>query len=444
MMFLAPGYFLAAFAVAAAVIALHFIVTRQPRAGILPTARFVPELPATATARATRPSDLLLLLLRVLLVLAVGAGLAQPVVKPSRGEAARVILVDASRSVADIDALRDSVRSVYRPQDALVVFDSAAKMLAVDPGDSIDVLSPSAKRGNLSAALIVAMRAGSSLRESADSLELVIVSPFAGEEAGPALDSVRSLWPGGARLVVAGRGEPQPEPAGALSLQRAEIREATPADPLSVTADLTSVAGGAAIVRRGLSDADSARGGPLVDWPVSARPRGASPRAVADTIGGVTADFTTVVAGFERGWIYSSDSVAGGEIIARWIDGEPAAVEWKNGDSCLRSVSVPVPIAGDLPIRGDFVSLFGILAAPCLGEGEAVPMNESLLATLRGNGGLVPREAFRPRGDVRSWLAPWLIALGLVSAVIELFMRRRPALATRESTRDNVRMDSAA
>ncbi|MGI9044240.1 MAG: BatA domain-containing protein [Gemmatimonadaceae bacterium] len=444
MMFLAPGYFLASLAVAMAIVALHFIVTRQPRAGILPTARFVPELPATATARATRPSDLLLMLLRVLLVLAVGAGLAQPVVKPSRGEDARVILVDASRSVADIDALRDSVRSVYRPQDALVVFDSSARILAGDGGDSIDVLSSSARRGNLSAALIVAMRAGSSLRESADSLELLIVSPFAGEEAGPALDSVRSLWPAGARLVVAGRGEPRPEPAGALSLQRAEIREAAPADPLSVTADLASAAGGAAIVRRGLSDADSAREGALVDWPASARPRGASPRAVADTIGGVTADFTTVVAGFERRWIYASDSIAGGEIIARWVDGEPAAVEWKNGDSCLRSVSVPVPSAGDLAIRGDFVSLFAILAAPCLGDREAVPMTVSLLATLRGNGGLVPREAFRPRGDVRSWLAPWLIALGLAAAVIELFVRRRTAPATRESTRDNVRMDSAA
>ena len=62
MTFLAPGFFFASLAVAAAVIALHFIVTRQPRAGILPTARFVPNMPATATARATRPSDIPLML----------------------------------------------------------------------------------------------------------------------------------------------------------------------------------------------------------------------------------------------------------------------------------------------------------------------------------------------------------------------------------------------
>src|SRR6476659_4070234 len=111
MSFLAPAFFYASLAVAAAVVALHFIVTRQPRAGILPTARFVPDLPATATARATRPSDIPLMLLRVLLVLAAGAGLAKPILKPSRGAEARVILADVSRSVRDTTAIRDSVRA---------------------------------------------------------------------------------------------------------------------------------------------------------------------------------------------------------------------------------------------------------------------------------------------------------------------------------------------
>ena len=122
MTFLAPGFFFASLAVAAAVVALHFIVTRQPRAAVLPTARFVPDLPATATARATTPSDFLLMLLRVLLVLAVGAALARPVFKPSRTASARVILVDASRAVGDISAIRDSALHYYREGDAVVVF----------------------------------------------------------------------------------------------------------------------------------------------------------------------------------------------------------------------------------------------------------------------------------------------------------------------------------
>ena len=98
MTLLAPGFFFASVAVAAAIVALHFIVTRQPRAAILPTARFVPDTRATTVARARRPSDLLLMLLRVLLVLAAGAGLARPVLTPSRGAEARVVLVDVSRS----------------------------------------------------------------------------------------------------------------------------------------------------------------------------------------------------------------------------------------------------------------------------------------------------------------------------------------------------------
>ncbi|MEP6905130.1 MAG: BatA domain-containing protein, partial [Gemmatimonadales bacterium] len=72
MTFLAPAFLWGAIAVAAGIVALHFIVTRQPRASVLPTARFVPDSPATAIVRDARPSDLLLMLLRVLVVLAAG------------------------------------------------------------------------------------------------------------------------------------------------------------------------------------------------------------------------------------------------------------------------------------------------------------------------------------------------------------------------------------
>ena len=181
MTFLSPGFLFAALGVAAAVVALHFIVTRQPRAGVLPTARFIPNLPATATARAKRPTDLLLMLLRVLLVLAVGAALARPVLKPSRGADARVILVDVSRASRSALGLRDSVRSVYRDQDAVVLFDSAARTVVANIGDSIAALTASTHKGSMSAALIAAMRTAISIRDRADSLELVIVSPFAEE-----------------------------------------------------------------------------------------------------------------------------------------------------------------------------------------------------------------------------------------------------------------------
>jgi hypothetical protein len=143
MTFLAPAFFYASLGVAAAITALHFIVTRQPRAGILPTARFVPDMPATATARATRPSDIPLLVLRVLLVLAVGAGLAKPVIKPSRSATARVVLADVSRSVGDISAIRTAVDSAYREGDVLIAFDSSARIVA-----DTDSLTGSGAEGN--------------------------------------------------------------------------------------------------------------------------------------------------------------------------------------------------------------------------------------------------------------------------------------------------------
>src|SRR5206468_10702246 len=101
MTFLAPMFLLGAVGIALGIVGLHFIVIRAPRSTVLPTARFVPETRATTVASATRPSDLLLMALRVLTVLAAGAALAKPVFQPGRRATAGVILVDVSRSVRD-------------------------------------------------------------------------------------------------------------------------------------------------------------------------------------------------------------------------------------------------------------------------------------------------------------------------------------------------------
>jgi hypothetical protein len=430
MTFLAPGFFIGALAVAAAVVALHFIVTRQPRAGVLPTARFVPDLPATATARATRPSDLPLMLLRVLLVLAAGAGLAKPIIKPSRGVEARVILADVSRSVQDTGALNDSVRAYSRSHDVVIAFDSSARPVAAD---SVSHLRSARSRGNLSAALIAALRAGSGLRDRADSVELVIVSPFASEEIDAATDSIRALWPGRARLVTVRANELATSAKPSL-----EIR-AQQGDPLAVTvAQAKSNTDPTGLITRSGSSTEEIPGRATIEWPVNERPRGAVARAARDTIGGVTAHGALVVASFERRWAYPPDSIRDAEIVARWIDGEPAAIEFPGASSCTRSVAIPVASAGDLVIRRDFIRFVGALSGDCISTTSAQPVDAPQLARLAGNGGLVPREAFPPRGDVTSDLAPWLIGLAAVLAIVELFVRRRRALEVRSvSTRSS-------
>src|SRR5688572_13519685 len=353
MTFLAPGFFFASLAVAAVIVVLHLIVTRQPRAGILPTARFVPDLPATATARATRPSDLLLMLLRILLVLAVGAGLARPVFKPSRAAVGRVILADVSRFAGDSVSLRDSLRAVYRSGDALILFDSAARIIGGDIADSIRTITPASGKPRISAGLIAAMRAGSAMRDAADSIELVIVSSFTSDMIDAASPQVRSLWPGSARLVRVARVDRNADGDQSQSLSIRPV----PNDPLAVTVALAQSRSGGAIVRSGsVAQAGDTVARAAIEWEAAGRPRGAVARARVDTIGGVVADSALVVAGFTRRWSYPADSIRDGLIVARWIDGEPAAVEWKSGEGCRRSVAVPVTPVGDLAIRSDFVA----------------------------------------------------------------------------------------
>jgi hypothetical protein len=457
MTFLAPGFLLASMAVATAIVALHFIVTRQPRSAILPTARFVPDTRATTVAPARRPSDLLLMVLRVLLVIAAGAGLARPVLTARRGAEARVILIDVSRSARDSTAIRDSVRAVYRNQDAVVVFDSVARLVTGKVGDSLAALRLTSRRGNMSAALIAALRAGSALRDRADSLDLVIVSPFAREEFDAATDTIRKLWPGRARLAkVAAPAVDTVAPRASLTISGAA------GDPLAVTVELarTTVSASGRIDRgssqfgtsgtTGVRDASPssligvASRAPLIGWPATTRPRFAVPRSVRDTVGGVMAGDAVVVSTFERQWSFPPDSLRGAEVIARWVDGEPAAIEKPDDTGCVRSVAIPVTPIGDFVIRHDFVRLVASLSRPCARITSLMPADPADIAKLEGKGGLAPRAAFHPLTDAHSDLAPWLFALALAAAIGELFVRRRGRDADRVASRRNSSASSEA
>jgi hypothetical protein len=294
--------------------------------------------------------------------------------------------------------------------------------------DTLGTLSSSRKRGNLSAALIASLRAGSSLRDHADSLELVIVSPFAREELDAATDTIRQLWPGKARLVRVGRtGEDTVGSAGNLAIST------DTSDALLVTVGIArSQSTNAALIDRGspkivAPDAGAARGSGdiLIEWPASARPHFAVPRNVVDTVGGVAAGDARVVAAFVRRWSFPADSLRGAEVVARWVDGEAAAIEKPDGAGCTRSVAIPVTPVGDLVVRHEFVALVAALGGPCTWRRALIPADPASVARLEGSGGLAPREAFQPLSDTRSDLAPWLFALALAAAIAELFVRRR-------------------
>jgi hypothetical protein len=132
-----------------------------------------------------------------------------------------------------------------------------------------------------------------------------------------------------------------------------------------------------------------------------------------------------VVSTFDRQWSYPADSLRGAEVIARWVDGEPAAIEKPDGTGCIRSVAVPVSPVGDFVIRRDFVRFVSSLSRPCSRITSLIPADPAAVAKLEGKGGLAPRAAFQPRTDARSDLAPWLFALAIAAAIAELFVRRR-------------------
>jgi hypothetical protein len=131
------------------------------------------------------------------------------------------------------------------------------------------------------------------------------------------------------------------------------------------------------------------------------------------------------VSAFERRWRYPADSLRNSEVIARWVDGEPAAIETQTADGCARSVAIPVSAVGDLVIRPDFIEFVSALSGDCIRQTSVVAAGAERIGALAGNGGLALRESFTPRADVRSDLAPWLIALAIVASIAELIVRRR-------------------
>jgi Aerotolerance regulator N-terminal len=427
MTFFAPAFLFGALAVAAGIVALHFIVTRQPPASILPTARFVPDSAATATARDTRPSDLLLMLLRVLVILAAGAALAKPILNPAKQSKVRVFLVDASRAVASSVEVTDSVRPLYRKGDEIIVFDSAARSLGSKAGDSLAAFHLSDTQGNLSAALIASLRAGSERGRGTDSLELVIVSPLVAEEYDAATDSIRKLWPGRARVIrVAARADSGNKVAnGDLSIH------GDTADPLLVTVSLaakTRRTTSVRIVRSATITPDDSAWMTLPDhalvvWPASEKPRFSVARNTADRVGGVTAGEVRLLAAFDRRWVFSKDSLKGSRVIARWVDGDPAAIERKAGEGCIRSVAIPVTSVGDLVVRTDFVRLVEALSVRCGGQRFSAPLPSTIVASLTGRGPFVTGKAFPAREDLTSPLAPWFLAIALGAAIAELIVR---------------------
>jgi hypothetical protein len=443
--FLSPGFLLVAAAAAAATVGLHFLVTRLPPSAPLPTARFVPVAPATVVAVARRPHELWLMLLRVAVVLLVGAAFARPRLDVSRAAERRIVIADRSRAVADIKEVRDSVRRLMGPGDLLLVFDSVARVIPPsDAGDSVAALTRSSARGGLSSALIAARRAAARWRQRGDSLDLDIVSPMTADEVDAATPAIRALWPGRLHIArVAARSDSAAPTRLALRATADDpLRAAVPIRLLADGGDSGGTAGHAAsvvrLVRDGATGADSAwvRGGPgrvLIVWPVSGLAPSWTARPTPDTVGAVVALRPAPVAVVAPlGRAAHLDGHGAVHVLAWWVDGEPAAVERRVAMGCIRDVAIAVPSVGDLVLRPEFGRLVAGLVQPCEGAAVgAVPLSAAAVAALTGDGPLAAASRIAGADSGAQPIVPWLLGLSLVLLVVEALVRldRRPPAA---------------
>lgn len=450
MTFLAPWALWVAAGVSAAVIALHILASRNPRVTPLPTARFVPDVPLRATARALRISDVLLMLLRVAAVMLVGLAFARPELTRARRAIGRVVMVDASRSLASPAEAVDSVARMLARGDVLISFDSSAHPIPDGGTDSLRAAladtTARRPRGSLSTALAAAMRASTSLRSDADSVEIVLVSPVASEELDAATSAIRAAWPGRVRLVRVA-----PARRRSAGMHRIEVINAEQDDPVRATASLLGAAARktsapvsasspgvvsadtelARIDRGAARAADTAwardRAHVLVRWPFALDTGGTRVRARPDTVGAIVVDDgapAVVVSAFVR-----AVDPAPGRVVARWADGTAAATERMLGSGCVRDVAIPLPRAGDLALRESTRKLVAALASPCGGRVDFTPAPDSVLARLRGAGPLVPTRALETRVAPPGHLATWLLSAALALLLLEPFARRRRAAA---------------
>jgi hypothetical protein len=382
--FLYPGFLIAGGLVSLGVVILHLLVTQPPQSEQLPTVRFIPDVPAQSTSLTVLPSDLLLMVLRIITIMLIAMAFAQPQLKPQHQTIVRITMIDASRSSASAAELTDSARKYVTGAAAVVVFDSAAR--EVIPGMAMDTISvlmrtPHVSRqGALSAAMIVGMRAAARVRTGADSIDFVIVSPLLAAERDAATMSIRQLWPGHVHVV---RVAPLVDSATARSTVAAKVE----------WADLETSS----------------------LW---------TQRAKIDTMNAVRAGDNVLISTFPRRWTINAkiDSVT--RVFARWADGDPAGVEQFNANGCVHSLGFSMPSSGDVALRPDFIRFTSALRVPCGAAHDLTPLPSEFVTALEGPARLAPVSMVKPPlTRLNPWM-PWLLLAAFVLALLELLVRR--------------------
>jgi hypothetical protein len=347
------------------------------------------------------------------MLLAAALAFARPVMTPSGGSKARVVLVDRSRAVADpADVMTRAKAAVAGdPLAVLIAFDTSARVITRSALDSFAHASPSQANGSLSAAFALARREATRLASKVDSVELVAITPVATGETDSATLWLRAQWPGGTTLE---RVALRTDSSTVWRLEHALNAD----DPLAPALRSIPVGNGAAAVRlvRGpLSGTDSAfarTGGTVVRWDTI--------NVHSPSAQGLSAGDEVIVAMLGR----SAVSVEGAT-VAHWADGSAAAREAQLGSGCVREVGIGVPLAGDLPLHAPFQRMVRRLVTPCGARTASVAADASIMDRVFGKKtSAAPSNALRTSDAPATPLVKWLLGAAILLALLELFARR--------------------
>ncbi|WP_309672786.1 BatA domain-containing protein [Gemmatimonas sp.] len=428
--FAAPWIFGVALAAALTITALHFLSVRQPRVLLLPTARFVPERDARAVARHAKPSDVLLLLLRVIALLAAGSALAGARCDAQSARTSQLIVIDAAWRA-------DSVALLSRAMSAAAVDSVAALELPV-------VLWVNGVSNDPGVAIAAAIRESASQAHADPSLaalSLTVVMPEL-VRSRRGWDAWRNQWPARIRVV-------RPVHAGATdtgamagaAFGRVRVMSAATTVGTDVVAAAYASRGVSAlrtpgadvddvVVRRETTD-DATNARVTVLWPVSGVPAGWRAALPADSVGALVATGVALVAPWVRTALPPalSDSV---RAIAWWSDGVAAAVERTRGTSCVREVAIAVAPASDLLLSPTADGVLRALRAPCGGIGVPAPKESAgtsgvAAATMQASASRFRALNVTARTTQPAWLATALLVMAFVALLAEHVVRREAA-----------------
>lgn len=455
----APGFLLAGLLAALVPLALHLIRRRPPMRAALPTARFLSEDPPNAI-RVSRPTDIPLLLLRMLLLALLGAALSRPSWIPAREGTANVVLLDrGAASAAEWPRAVETARRAVmgpdgEPAGELLLFDTAAvhvprAELSVAYFDKLASDGPGKGRSDLAAGLRAVPSAARSLR-GADSVAVRLISGFprSGWSAGLA-PLRRAAWPGSLDLVPLRMGMDSTSADTAGSSRAAAVvsveggryaaaalgalgyatravapMSASPIpEPLIVVLDV-SPAGLMDRARDGATvvfAAGAAEGGRDLPWTGST--------ASASGAGGTMwfgPDLRIGGAAGRAGGAPAPDA----RIVAAWDDGRPAAAARRVGRGCVVVAGTALE-GGDLPFQAEYPAMLGRLARGCEDASAMAerPLDSGALTLLRGTGARTI--AVNRLGAAGGGFAfgRWLLIAAILAALLETLLayRRRTA-----------------